>query len=81
MFSTPAGNPASRAISPKIQLVAGVSSAALRTTPFPQISAGNTFHATFAIGVLAAMTRPATPTGWRIVILYLFGVPLVVVRP
>ena len=47
---------------------AGVSSAALSTAALPQISAGNTFHATLAIGVLAAMISPATPQGWRTVI-------------
>ena len=59
----------------------GVSSAALSTAALPQSSAGNTFHATLAIGVLAAMMRPATPSGWRTVSAALLGIALVVVRP
>ena len=35
----------------------------------------------FWIGVLAAMIRPAMPIGWRTVMAYLFGEPLVEVRP
>jgi len=77
----PGGRPASWAILPKIQAVAGVSSAAFRTAALPQIRAGKTFQATLAIGVLAAMIRPATPTGCRTVMAYLWGTPLVVVRP
>ena len=45
-----------------------MSSAPFSTAALPQISAGNTFHATLAIGVFAAMMRPATPHGWRTVI-------------
>ena len=80
MLRTPCGSPACAAICPNIQPVTGVSSAAFKMAELPQISAGNTFQATFAIGVLAAMINPATPQGWRIVIAYLFAVPLVVVR-
>ena len=47
----------------------------------PQSSAGNAFQATFAIGVLAAMIRPATPSGWRTTIAVLLGTALVVVWP
>jgi hypothetical protein len=58
-----------------------VSSAALSTAALPHSSAGNTFQATLAIGVLAAMIRPATPSGCRTVSAVLFGMALVVVRP
>ena len=61
--------------------VSGVSSEALSTAPLPKRSAGKTFQATFAIGVFAAMIRPATPSGWRTVIAWRFGTALVVVRP
>ncbi len=81
MLRTPAGRPASRAIRPNSQAVPGVSSAALRIAALPHTSAGNTFHATLAIGVFAATIRPATPTGWRTVMAYLFWAALVVVRP
>ncbi len=60
-LSTPPGRPASCAIVANSQEVAGVSSAAFSTAALPQISAGNTFHAVLAMGVLAAMMRPATP--------------------
>ena len=59
----------------------GVSSDAFSTAAFPQRSAGKTFHATFAIGVFAAMIRPATPSGWRSVIACRFGVALGIVLP
>ena len=42
-----------------------MSSAAFRIAALPHSSAGNAFQATLAIGVLAAMIRPATPSGWR----------------
>ena len=64
-LSAPAGSPASCAMAANSQAVSGVSSAALSTAALPQTSAGNTFQATFAIGVLAAMISPATPIGWR----------------
>ena len=48
--------------------VSGVSSRAFSTAALPQTSAGNTFQATLAIGVLAAMISPATPSGWRTII-------------
>ena len=68
----PAGPPraASRA---KASAVSGVSSEAFSTAALPQSSAGKTFQATFAIGVFAAMIRPATPSGWRIVMAWRFG--------
>jgi hypothetical protein len=47
----------------------------------PQSSAGKAFHATLAIGVLAAMMSPATPSGCRTTIADLFGTALVVVWP
>ncbi len=55
---------------------AGVSSDAFSTAALPHSSAGKTFQATFAIGVLAAMISPATPSGWRIVIAWRFGTAL-----
>ena len=70
-----------RAIRPNRAAVCGVSSADLRTAAFPQMRAGKTFHATLAIGVLAAMISPATPMGWRTVIANLLATPLVVVLP
>ena len=81
MLSTPGGRPASWASAPKNQAVAGVSSAAFSTAVLPQTRAGNTFQATLAIGVLAAMMRPATPSGSRTVMAVLCGTALVVVRP
>ena len=81
MLSTPGGRPASWAMRPKHQAVAGVSSAAFRTAALPHTRAGNTFHATLAIGVLAAMMRPAIPRGSRTVIVVRCGTALVVVRP
>ena len=41
--------------------------------------AGKTFHATFAIGVFAAIISPARPTGSLIIDENLFETPLVVV--
>ena len=81
MLSTPGGRPASAAIWPNSQAVAGVSSAAFSTAVLPQMMAGNTFQATLAMGVLAAMIRPATPMGQRTVIACLPMPALVVVRP
>ena len=80
-LSTPAGTPASAASRAKASAVSGASSDAFRTAAFPQRSAGNTFHATFAIGVFAEMIRPATPSGWRSVIAWRFGTALGIVRP
>src|SRR4029078_11720926 len=80
-LSTPGGSAAWCSILANSQEVAGVSSAPLSTAALPQISAGNNFHATLAIGVLAAMISPATPQGWRTFMAYLSGGPLVVVRP
>ena len=81
MFSTPSGTPASAASLAKTLAVSGASSEAFSTAAFPQRSAGKTFQATFAIGVFAAMIRPATPSGWRIVIAERFGVALGIVLP
>ncbi len=80
-LNTPAGSPASRASRAKAQAVAGASSDGFSTAALPQSRAGNAFQATLAIGVLAAMMSPATPSGWRTVMALLFGVALVVVRP
>ncbi len=78
---TPSGSPASRASRAKTSAVSGVSSDALSTQALPQTSAGKTFQATFAIGVFAAMIRPATPSGCRISIACRFGVALGSVLP
>ena len=75
------GHPASRASTPNAHADSGVSSAAFRIAALPQSSAGNAFQATLAIGVLAAMMRPATPSGCRTIIALLFGTALVVVWP
>src|SRR5688500_5821482 len=80
-LNTPEGSPASRANRAKAQALAGASSDGFSTAALPQTRAGNTFHATLAIGVLAAMMSPATPSGWRTVMALLLGVALVVVRP
>ena len=64
-FSTPAGNPASAASSPKRSAVSGVCSAGLSTTVFPQASAGATFHAAIDRGKFHGMIAPTTPTGSR----------------
>ena len=58
-----------------------MSSEALSTAALPHSSAGKTFQATLAIGVLAAMISPATPSGWRTVMAWRLGTALVVVRP
>ena len=78
---TPSGSPASAASRAKALAVSGVSSEAFSTAALPHSSAGKTFHATLAIGVLAAMIRPATPSGWRTIIAWRFATPLVVVLP
>src|SRR6185369_13392017 len=70
---TPSGTPAARASTPNAHAESGVSSAAFRIAALPQSSAGNAFHATLAIGVLAAMMSPATPSGWRTTSAVLFG--------
>ena len=67
------GQPGLGASRAKAQAVAGVSSDGLSTAAFPQSRAGNTFQATLAMGVLAAMMSPATPSGWRTVMALLFG--------
>ena len=54
-LSTPAGNPASLAISAKSSAVSGVNSAGFKTTVFPAASAGATFHATIRSGKFQGM--------------------------
>ena len=63
MLRTPAGSPASCAISANASAVSGVNSAGLSTTVFPAASAGATFHASMCRGKFQGMICPTTPTG------------------
>ncbi len=80
-LKTPGGKPASRSSSANASAVYGVSSEGFMTAVLPHRSAGKAFQATLAIGVLAAMISPATPSGCRWIEALLFGVALVVVLP
>lgn len=62
-FSTPAGKPASWAISARCKALSGVSSEGLRTMQQPAASAGATFQEAISIGKFQGMIAPATPTG------------------
>ena len=81
MLNTPDGTPASWKIRATAQPVPGVSSAHFITAALPHIRAGKAFQATLAMGVLAAMMRPHTPSGWRTISTSRSGVALVEVRP
>ena len=65
-FTTPGGNPASINVCTKLIAVSGASSAGLKTTVLPQISAGRIFHEGTAIGKFQAVIMPHTPIGCRI---------------
>src|SRR5436853_326205 len=52
--------------------VAGVSSAGLKTTVFPETSAGKIFQVGIAIGKFQGVISPQTPTGTRTAMLNLF---------
>src|SRR5207237_5875523 len=58
---TPFGSPASRSSLPNATAVYGVSSCDLATTVLPQTSAGKTFQATPASGLLNGMIAAHTP--------------------
>jgi len=62
-LSTPAGSPASCAISARHSAVSGVNSAGFSTTVFPAASAGAIFHATINKGKFQGTICPTTPTG------------------
>src|SRR4029453_645467 len=78
---TPAGSPASCSSLPKATAVYGVSSCDLATTALPHRSAGNTFHATPASGLLNGMIAAQTPIGARSVRTLRLGIGLVIVLP
>ena len=65
MLSTPAGKPISRASSPSIQAVTGVTSLGLPTTQLPAARAGASFQVNRYSGRFQGLITPATPSGWR----------------
>ncbi len=64
-LTTPGGTPASSRILTKFTADNGVSVAGLKTTVFPQTSAGMIFHDGIAIGKFHGVMTAATPSGWR----------------
>ena len=62
-LTTPGGSSAWRQISAKSIAVSGVVSAGLRTTVFPQASAGAIFHESMSSGKFQGMICAATPSG------------------
>jgi len=65
MFSTPGGSPASSKISTNFSPSSGVYEAGLKTTVFPQTSAGRIFQEGMAIGKFQGVITPTTPSGAR----------------
>ena len=65
MFSTPAGKPASVAISASSVAVIGLHSAGLCTTVQPAASAGAIFHVDSMNGVFHGVIAATGPSGWR----------------
>ena len=65
MLTTPLGTPASSSSSTKRWPSAGVSVAGLKTTVFPQTSAGAIFQDGIAIGKFHGVMTPTTPIGIR----------------
>ena len=65
MFSTPGGKPMSRAASPSIHAVTGVTSDGLPTTQQPAASAGAIFHVNRYSGRFHGLMQATTPSGWR----------------
>ena len=63
MLSTPAGKPASDAISAKSKAVSEVNSAGFRTTVLPSAKAGAIFQASIKSGKFQGMIWPTTPSG------------------
>src|SRR5882672_889976 len=78
---TPRGRPASCRSRPKATAVYGVSSCDFATTALPHRSAGNTFHATPASGLLNGMIAAQTPIGARSVRTERLGTGVVIVLP
>src|SRR5258706_13862542 len=78
---TPRGSPASWRSLPNATAVYGVSSCDLAITALPHSSAGNTFHATPASGLLNGMIAAQAPIGARTVRTLRFGTGLVIVLP
>ena len=66
VFSTPAGNPASSAISASIEAVHGLHSAGLCTTVQPAARAGAIFQVDSMNGVFHGVITPTGPSGRRI---------------
>ena len=64
-LSTPAGNPTSRASSPRRSALSGVCSAGFSTVVQPAASAGAIFHAAIISGKFHGTIWPQTPTGSR----------------
>src|SRR4029079_9419818 len=62
-LTTPRGTPASVRISTKLNAESGVSVAGLKTTVFPQTSAGTIFHEGIAIGKFQGVMTAQTPSG------------------
>ena len=73
MLTTPSGTPASARSSTKRCPSAGVSVAGLKTTVFPETSAGAIFQDGIAIGKFHGVMTPMTPIGIRTDIWNLFG--------
>ena len=65
MLNTPAGKPISRASSPSIHAVTGVTSDGLPTTQLPAASAGANFQVNRYSGRFHGLMIPTTPSGWR----------------
>src|SRR5262249_3968972 len=65
MFTTPAGTPASSSTLTKLTADSGVIEEGLKTTVFPQTSAGTIFQDGIAIGKFQGVMTPQTPSGWR----------------
>ena len=63
MLTTPAGSSAWRQTSANRSAESGVVSAGLRTTVFPQASAGAIFQASISSGKFHGMICAATPSG------------------
>ena len=81
MLTTPAGTPASTSSSTKRSPSSGVSVAGLKTTVFPQTSAGAIFQLGIAIGKFHGVITPTMPIGWRTLMLNLSLSSLGVVWP
>src|SRR3990172_6136968 len=64
-FTTPAGNPASRASSPSRRAVIGERLAGFRMQVLPAARAGPSFHDAMRIGKFQGTMSPTTPIGSR----------------